>query len=127
MRLEQFEALGFINERGVLEMNDRKSMIGAMSQFPRGASVVVSVKVARERRSNQQSRYWHGVVIPIFADHCGNTHEEMKDALALELIPKEVTDIKTGEIVKVPGHTSELNTKEFNELVEKYNKLAKSR
>ena len=84
---------------------------------------MVSVKVARERRSSAQNRYWHGVVLPLFAEHCGNTVDEMKDILALELLPKEVCDLRTGEVRIVPGHTSDLNTKEFNELVERAQQL----
>lgn len=123
MRLEQFEALGFINERGGLEMNDRDAMLGAMRQFPRGKAVIVSVSVARDRRTSRQNRFWHGVVVPLFADHCGYEFDEMKAALALKLLPREVADMDTGEVRVVPGHTSELNTKEFNDLIERAQRL----
>ena len=43
--------------------------------------------------------------------------DDMKDALALNLLPKEVTDPITGEVRTVPGHTSALNVKEFNDLI----------
>ena len=63
------------------------------------------------------------MVIPLFAEHCGYELAEMKDALALKLIPKEVTDMETGEVHVVPGHTSDLNTKEFNDLIERAQRL----
>lgn len=61
--LEQFEALGFINERGGVEMNDRDGMLRALRGFKRGANVLVTVKVHRETRSSAQNRFYHGVVI----------------------------------------------------------------
>ena len=126
MRQEFYEALGKI-ERGEsgkrLEVFDRDHMIAAIQRFPDDASVVVSIRVNREKRSNAQNKFWHGVVIPAFAEHCGYEFDEMKDALALELLPKEVVDVKTGEVRIVPGHTSELNTKEFNELIERAQRL----
>lgn len=121
--LEQFEALGFINERGGLEMNDRDGMLQALRGFTRGANVLVTVKVHRESRSSAQNRYWHGVVVPLFAEHCGYEFEEAKDALALELIPVEIIDMTTGEVCKVPGHTSALNTKQFNEMIKRSQQL----
>jgi len=121
--LEQFEALGFINERGGLEMNDRDGMLRALRGFKRGANVLVTVKVHRETRSSAQNRFYHGVVIPAFVDHCGYTAAEAKDALALELLPREVVDVKTGEVKTVPGHTSQLNAKEFNDLIERAQQL----
>lgn len=107
-------------------MNDLGRFRHAMQGFPEGAQVSVRVKVERPQRSSQQNRFWHGVVIPLFAEHCGYDFEDMKDALALELLPREVVDVKTGEVHKVPGHTSSLTTKEFNELIERAQRLGAS-
>ena len=95
----------------------------AMQRFPEGAHVSIKVEVERTKRSNRVNRYWHGVVIPLFAAHCGYDVCDMKDALALELLPQEVADLKTGEVRIVPGHTSMLNTIEFNELIERAQRL----
>jgi hypothetical protein len=111
-----FETDGVI-EKGKLRLSGKQGFDAAMSRFPDG-HVIVTVKVQRPHRSSQQNRYWHGVVVPLFAEHCGYEFAEMKDALALELLPKEVIDLKTGEIKIVPGHTSDLNTKEFNDLID---------
>lgn len=119
MTYETFEALGFINDRGDLEMNDDEGMLQVMRQFPRRKSVLVKVSVLRESRSSAQNRFWHGIVIPHFAEHCGYDLHEMKDALALQLIPREVIDLSTGEVRTVPGHTSSLNTKEFADLIDR--------
>lgn len=101
---------------------DAEAFKAALKLFEDGP-VVIEVKAAKPTRSSQQNRYWHGVVIPAFAEHCGYEFEEMKDALALKLIPKELDDMDTGEVRIVPGHTSELNVKEFNDLIERAQRL----
>ena len=121
--MDHYEALGCITEQGGLEIHDRAHMLQSLRDFPRGASVLVSVSVHRETRSRAQNRYWHGVVIPAFAEHCGYTSAEAKDALALELLPHEVIDIKTGEVRIVPGHTSQQNVKQFNDLIDRAQRL----
>ena len=119
--LEEIEVLGEVTDKG-FSFVDRESVRGLMRGFKRGM-VLCKFKAHRETRSSAQNRYYHGVVIPIFAEHCGLSAAETKDVLALELLPKEVTDMRTGEVRVVPGHTSELNTKEFNELIERAQRL----
>lgn len=115
--IEKLEVLGEVTDGGFAFM-DRAHLTKMLKGFKRG-TVLCTFKAHRETRSHAQNRYWHGVVVPLFAEHCGYEFEEAKDALALKLLPKEVTDIETGEIRVVPGHTSELNTKDFNDLVER--------
>lgn len=123
--MDQYEALGEITRQRGLEMFSREAMLQAIRRMQEG-TYVVSIKKLREKRSDRQNRFWHGVVIPAFAEHCGYEFEDMKDALALELIPKEVVDVKTGEYKTVPGHTSELDVKEFNDLIERAQRLGAS-
>ena len=122
MQQQEYEALGEITDDG-LTLHDREHFRRALQRFPRGP-VVVNVQVYREKRSSAQNRYWHGVVVPVFAEHCGYSVPEMKDVLALKLIPKDVTDPKTGEVHTVPGHTSDLTPKEFADLIDRAMQLA---
>lgn len=121
MKQEEYSTLGVIKD-GQLKMTGRALFEQAMRRFADGA-VIVEVKTIKPQRSSAQNRYWHGVVIPLFAEHCGYELTEMKDALALKLIPKEVVDMDTGEVHVVPGHTSDLNVKEFNDLIERAQRL----
>lgn len=121
MSLEEYETLGVI-EGGTFRLQERRLFHDAMKRFPDGP-VVVDIKTTKPQRSSAQNRYWHGVVIPLFAEHCGYELDEMKDALALKLIPKEITDMDTGEVKVVPGHTSDLNVKAFNDLIERAQRL----
>lgn len=118
MRQEYYEAGGVINQ-GQLQPVALAAFRQAMKRFPEGATVTIKVTIERPKRSVQQNRFWHGVVIPLFAEHCGYEFDDMKDELALKLLPKELTDMTTGEVRIVPGHTSALTTKEFNELIER--------
>lgn len=119
--LEQFETVGEVTETG-FRFIDSEHVRRMMRGFKRG-QVLATFKAYRPKRSDAQNRFWHGIVIPAFVEHCGYEFPEMKDALALELLPKEVIDIKTGEVRIVPGHTSDLNTKEFKDLIERAQRL----
>lgn len=121
MRQESYETGGVI-EKGKLQLSGRRLFDETMRRFPDGP-VVVRIAIERPRRSSAQNRFWHGTVVTLFAEHCGYEFDEMKDALALKLIPKEVVDMDTGEVRIVPGHTSDLNTKEFNDLIERAQRL----
>lgn len=115
---EFYEAGGVIDEQGRLQPVTLEAFRTAMRQFPRGARVSIRVEVERgPRRLQWQNRFWHGVVIPLFAEHCGNDVEEMKEILALKLLPREIIDRTTGESSIVPGHTSKLTKQEFDDLI----------
>lgn len=121
MRQEFYETGGVI-EKGKLQLSGRRLFDEAMRRFPDG-HVTLRVEISRAKRSSSQNRFYHGVIIPLFAEHCGYDFDDMKDVLALKLLPREVTDYETGELRIVPGHTSKLSTKEFNELIERAQRL----
>ena len=121
IRQDVFETGGAIAQ-GKLHLEGRLVFEQAMSRFADGP-VTVRVMAGQRQRSLQQNKYWHGVVVPLFAEHCGYDFQEAKDALALHLIPHEVIDIKTGEIHTVPGHTAQLTVPQFNELIERAQRL----
>lgn len=108
------------NIDGKIRMDDRAGFDRALQRM--GRRLILRVETFDEKRSAAQNRYWHGVVIPLFADHCGERFADMKDTLALHLIPKTVKALDGSEH-KVPGHTSDLTVKEFNELIERAQQL----
>lgn len=121
MRQDFFETGGVITD-GKLKLQGRRVWEQALRRFPEGP-VVVRVEAQKRRRTLRQNAFWHAVVIPLFAEHCGYDFEDMKDALALELLPVEVTNMKTGKVTVVPGHTSTLTTARFNDLIERAQRL----
>jgi hypothetical protein len=110
-------------EHGKLRMSagEVKNFARAVAQFAAGF-VTVRVERAHRRRTDGQNRFWHGVVIPLFAEHCGESFDEMKRTLALELIPQETKRLD-GSIVISPGHTADLNVAQFNDLIQRAQKL----
>ena len=128
MTQDSYEADGVI-VKGELKPLALLAFRQAMKRFPDGARVVIGVKVLKPRRSTQQNKYWHGVVIPYFMDHFNEhrpagtaayTFEQVKDILARKLLPtSEVIDPETGETFCVLGKTSLLSTTEFNDLKER--------
>jgi hypothetical protein len=121
MTQEMFEIGGEII-KGKLRLEGRVVFEQALARFPDGP-VTLKISVGKRQRSLSQNRYWWKVVVPLFMEHCGYDKQPMHDALALHLIPHEVIDIKTGELHIVPGHTSQLNVAEFNDLIERAQRL----
>ena len=125
MSFEFLQAGGTV-KGGKLEVDDQASFRRAMSRFGDGP-VTVRIERARERRSAAQNRYWHGVVVDAFAEHCGNDHDDMHEILKMEINSKvvEFTDPATGEVkeMRVGMSTANLTTKAFAELIERAQRL----
>lgn len=81
--------------------------------------VEIVIKPYKPRRSNPQNKYYHGVIIPILADHFGYTHDEMHDAIKWEFLKKKEED-KPATV----GSTAKLETDQFNQLIEKIKRWA---
>lgn len=91
-----------------------------------GKRVEIVIKPYKPRRSNPQNRYYHGVIIPILADHFGYTHDEMHDAIKWEFLKKE-EDEESEEIKPTTvGSTAKLDTDQFNQLLERIKQWAAS-
>ncbi len=88
------------------------------------------VEAARSR-TDAQNKFWHAVVVEAFADHCGEDHDEMHEVLKAEVNSKThaIYDRNTGEFIKevvVAQSTANLTTVEFNELIERAQRLGAS-
>ncbi len=81
---------------------------------PREYSVYVTDK--KHQRSLSQNAYYHAVVVPLVSAHTGYSKEETHQQLAFRFNP-EMIEVD-GEMYKVPGSTSKLNTSQFNEYLE---------
>lgn len=101
--------IGHIQD-GKLTLANRNSFANYLLTL--NGKVELTVKKYHRNRSNEQNRYWWGVVVKILADHLGYDSQEMHDALKWEFLRKD------GPMPTVKG-TSKLNTKEFCELIER--------
>lgn len=79
----------------------------------------------KDKRSNQQNRYLHGIMLPIVKDALREagwnnikTIEDAKDFLKIQFLKYDVVNEKTGEIKVMYRNTSELTKLQFMELVQ---------
>jgi hypothetical protein len=79
-------------------------------------AVEIVIKRVRATRSNQQNRFWWGVVVPTLGEHCGYTNDEMHEALKHKFLRLDADPDQFG-LVRVRS-TATLNTKEFTDLIE---------
>lgn len=76
--------------------------------------MIVVVRKDRKNRSDDQNRYYWGVIIDILGNHFGYTPDEMHEAIKLKFLRKKI-----GRGPETVGSTTVLDTKEFSELVDK--------
>ena len=83
-----------------------------------GQRVVLTVKKWVRQRSGNQNRYWHGVVVPMFAAACGYAPWE-HDAVHDELM-RVLWGLKpdSNPMLKIRESSTKLTTAEFNKLIE---------
>lgn len=134
--VEHFEALGFITDRGALEMENREAMLTALRYFPRGASVVVSVTVGgRKLRSLKANNYYWGQVLTVMSKEGSDgdqSPEEIHDAMCVMFLPNEHKRVEffnrlTGERLEVETdgrRSSKQSSTEFYDFVERVRKFA---
>ncbi len=78
-------------------------------------SVVVKPWKEKDTRSNQQNRYYHGVLCKIMSNELGYTPEEIHEIFKGKFLSRwEVFDGKKGEVeLLITRSTTELKTDEF--------------
>ena len=108
-------------KRGRLEIRNRKTFAAALKRM-RDGEVRVTVERTRAARSDQQNRWYWGVIVDLLSEHTGFTPDEMHEVLKAKFMPKRlaVTDgngeIK-GEFV-IGGTTTKLDKVAFGEYCE---------
>lgn len=95
-----------------LRLDDEASFRRHYSQFA-GQKVELTIQPYQPVRSDAQHRYWHGVVVPLLAEFCGYTTDEMHEALKQRFLSEE----DANGLTRVRS-TRELSRKEFVEFVE---------
>lgn len=82
----------------------------------KGQFVEVIVRKKRMYRSNKQNRYYFGVVLKEISDHTGSEPKSLHQGFAAEYLLEHASDHRVPPRVR---STTELDTKEFSEYVEK--------
>lgn len=77
-----------------------------------GAEMVLRTKF----RSQNENRYFHGVVLPLLSDFTGHPSEDIKYALKQHFGWMKTKEM-FGKIQEVPMSTSEMSTTEFEQFM----------
>lgn len=96
-------------EKGKLMLDDPSRYLVRLSSLE-GKRIELTVRKQRETRSDNQNRYYWGVIIAILSEHCGYTTDEMHDALKFKFLSDRNADDKG--LVKMRS-TAKLSTDEF--------------
>lgn len=84
---------------------------------------------ALNQRSNQQNRYYFGLVIPLIQQgikHLGTniTKDECHEFLKSKFNAQELVNEETGEFIQIPRSTTALNKEQFGEYISKIQQFA---
>ena len=99
---------------------NRSRIIEAVRAFE-GKTVEVTIRRATKQRSNNQNRYYWGVIVPIWQDLLLKEWGELRDKEYVHELLKancgylERVNETTGEVLRVPKSTSENTTVEQEE------------
>ena len=119
-------AYGSVSVLGIMTLNNRKRLQTDLLKF-KGCTVEITIK-KKNKRSNPQNSYYHGVVVAEvrhglleigYQMTADETHEFLKQKFnSTQIITKD------GLVIDVPKSTTELNKSEFSEYVERIAQFA---
>lgn len=110
-------------KNGTLAVN--RTLIAKTIKLFEGEEVYLTIEKKFRKRSNNQNAFYWGVLLPIISellqDATGNffSSDETHEVLKANCNYKELISETTGEFTKIPISTTELNTLEWLEFIEK--------
>ena len=91
--------------------HEKQAIARWVSTFPNGTKLDIVIRKHSSKRTNEQNKYYFGVVVPILADYFGHDSvEEMHEDLKLKFNP---TKSKIDQDKIIGGTTTKLSTIEF--------------
>lgn len=96
---------------GRLTVSEQEQFEKYLHSLPKEVTVIVKPFKKYVPRSNQQNRYYHGVILPLLADHTGYSTNELHEILKRMFNGKTIAIKGTGYIVG--QSTTELTTEEM--------------
>jgi hypothetical protein len=99
-------------ERGRIIYHDPREYSKVISAL-NGQEVTVSIKPPSKSRSNQQNRYYHGVVLALVADTTGYSTTECHELMKAMFLPDN--KVVAGKMIHFSRSTTGLTTTEFED------------
>lgn len=115
-------ALGVV-KNGKLELQNAKKFASELKIFE-GDNVSLTLEKKKRKRSNQQSRYYWGVVIPSvkYAMEAKGffvqSKEQVHELLKFKFLRTDILHVPTGEVIETIGSTTRLSTLDFENYLE---------
>lgn len=104
-------------DKGQLHLNNKSRYLVQLSKLE-GKEIELIIRQKKSQRSLDQNSYYWGVCIAILGDHCGYDPEEMHEALKFKFLRKGKEGLET------VTSTTDLNTKEFEDYLERIRRWA---
>ena len=100
-----------VNKKLKLFDHEKQAISRWIATFKDGTKLDITIRKHKSKRSNEQNRYYFGVVLPILADHFGHDNtEDMHEDMKLKFNPIE-SKIEPGKTIG--GTTTKLSTVDF--------------
>jgi hypothetical protein len=125
--MTQFSTLVTVRA-GKLKLLDREGFNRGLSEFMDGEEIELTLQPVDARKTRQQEKGFHAMIQP-WAREEGHAIEDLKRDLMAEIFGvREHTDVVSGVTVMVlcEPRTSQLNKKQYNELIERTLDIAAS-
>lgn len=107
----------FTFENGKVEYHDKDLLLEDMRNYE-GREAYIIVKPYRKVRSDNQNRYYWGVVVKMLCEELGYSDEEMHEVLKQRFLMREKVQV-AGVEYAIYGNTSSLSTTDFEDFLSK--------
>ena len=118
-------------DKGRLMTTRSEQFAQALSTFPDGVQVEITVRVVGNPRSSPQNRWYHGVIIPLIRDAINDlAGDESHDSEAVHELLKRMFNAhdivceETGDTITLTKSTKGMDTYLFSDYCEKCRKWA---
>lgn len=119
----QIKSTGSVGIDGSLRLHKRSEFDSLIKDF-KGCDVLITVSKKYEKRSINQNAYYFGVVVTEIRDRLNELGHSVTLDLTHEMLKarfnsQESFNESTGEVFNFPKSTTEMNTEEFCEYIDK--------
>lgn len=103
---------------GKLAFQNPTAMFAHIWKFRPEDELVVTIEKRKQQRSNQQNRYYWGVVLPVISHETGHSVEELHEIYKRMFLPRKLIKYKEREF-PVPSSTTDCDISDFTSYIER--------